>query len=81
MEQKYNLRDCTTEESESFMKDFNELLKKHLVYFEPVPQYIREDLKSPWRLTCQILLQKKTEVVEPKEAVPSPFTDESTKEA
>lgn len=82
MEQpKYNLSDCTADESAAFMKEFNELLNKHSLYFEPVPQYIRKSLQSPWETVCQIFLQKKTEIVEPEKAVPSLFTDESATEA
>jgi len=87
MQPKYNLGECTEEESSAFMKDFNELLNKHSVFFEPVPVYSREGLVKedgtayPWTTVCQIMLKKKTPVVEVVEAVPSPFTDESPKEA
>jgi len=79
-EPKYKLSDCTKEESDAFMKDFGELLNKHSLYFEPVPQFTRKSLTSPWEIQTQIFLQKKSEIVEP-ESVPSPFADESPKEA
>lgn len=83
-EQKYKLSDCTKEDSDLFMKEFGELLNKHSLYFEPVPQFIRDSLTAPWKIVTQIFLQKKTEIVEPEKVedpIPSPFTDESPKEA
>lgn len=78
MEQpKFNLSDCTKEDSDAFMKDFGELLDKHSLYFEPVPQFIRTSLTDPWRIVTQIFLQKKTKIAEDK-SVPSPFTDASS---
>lgn len=61
------------EETEKFMKEFNDLCDKHSIYFEPVPQYTRETITSPWQLTCQVFLQKKTEV---EQGVPSPADPE-----
>lgn len=78
MEQKISLKDCTKEESDLFMKEFGQLLEKHSLYFEPVPQFERDDLKSPWKVVCQVFLQKKVEVVE-KESLKSPLSDEITK--
>lgn len=70
---KYSLSDLSKEEQESFMKDFNEVLNNHSVYFEPIPQYTRKDNNSPWDITCSILLQKKIlikeEPSEPSELV------------
>lgn len=74
--QKYNLSEPTKEEQEAFMKDFRELLEKHSMYYEPVPQYSRKEIGAPWEVTCQILLQKKELSVD--EVIPSPFKDEST---
>lgn len=73
-EAQYTLSDVTVEEKESFMKEFQELLIKHSVYFEPVPQYARDSLESPWKIVCQIMLQKKTELV-PKDSVQSPYVE------
>ncbi len=77
---KYNLSDCTADESTAFMKEFNELLNKHSLYFEPVPAYTRKALGSPWELNCQIFLQKKTPIEDNlpvADSIPSPFTDET----
>lgn len=63
-EQKFNLTPTTEEENKVFMKEFGELLDKHSLYFEPVPQFTRETLTSPWKIVTQIFLQKKTPVVE-----------------
>lgn len=60
MEQKYDLSDLSKEEQDSFMKDFGALLDKHSLYYEPVPQFVRETMESPWEIRTQIFLQKKT---------------------
>ena len=74
MQPKYNLKDCTPEEQNSFMKEFQELLNKHSLYFEPVPQFTRDNINSPWKIVCQVFLQKKVEVVEvEKDSISSPF--------
>ncbi len=65
MEKTYNLSAISKEESDIFMKEFGELLDKHSLYFEPIPQFQRTKLEEPWKLVCTIFLQKKTEVVEP----------------
>lgn len=82
-EPKYSLSEVSKEQSDSFMKEFQELLNKHSLYYEPVPQFTRDSLTSPWKIQCQILLQKKTEIVEPtvEKGIPSPFSNnEPTKE-
>lgn len=79
-EPKYKLSDTTPEESKAFMVDFQELLSKHSLYFEPVPQFTRKSLTSPWEIQTQIFLQRKTEIVKPEkveDSIPSPFTDEN----
>lgn len=70
MEKKYNLSEANQEERDAFMKEFAELLDKHSLYFEPVPQFIRDTIETPWRVVTQIFLQKKTEVVEVDKVVP-----------
>ena len=62
-EVKYNLSAPTAEEQDAFMKEFNDLCKKHSIYFEPVPMFNREKVGAPWQIICQIFLQKKIEVV------------------
>lgn len=88
MPPKYSLSDCSKEEVDLFMKELGELLNKHSLYFEPVPKFTRDGLVQedgkpyPWKIVCEILLNKKVEIVEAtkEEGVPSPFTDESNKE-
>lgn len=78
-EPKFDLTEVSKEETDAFMKDFQDLLKKHSLYFEPVPQYTRDTLTSPWKTVCQVFLKKKIPIVE--KAIPSPFTpDETTTE-
>jgi hypothetical protein len=73
---KYKLVEATEEEKSNFMKDFNDILVKHSIYFEPVPQFTRETLNDPWKVVCQVLIQKKVEIVEvEKDSIPSPFAD------
>lgn len=75
-DQKYKLSEPTQEEKDSFMKDFEELLKKHSIYFEPVPQFARDNITSPWKVICQIFLQKKAEIIEvEKDSIPSSFKE------
>lgn len=80
METKYNLIAITKEEQELFQKEFQELLNKHSVYYEPVPTFVRDGLldengkPSPWKLVCQVLLQKKVEITKDG-AIPSPFNE------
>ncbi len=77
-ETKYKLADVSEEEKNAFMKDFDALLKKHSVYFEPIPQIRRENLQTPWKIVTEVLLQKKVEVVEvEKVSEPVPSTDPS----
>lgn len=72
LQTKYKLSEPTVEEKEAFMLKFNQFLNENSMYFEPIPQYQRDDLQSPWKLTCGIFLQKKTEVVEiEKDSIPS----------
>jgi hypothetical protein len=63
-EPKFLLSDATTEEQTTFMKEFMELLEKHSLYYEPVPQFTRDDNQSPWKIVVQVLLQKKTKIDE-----------------
>lgn len=60
MEKKYKLSEVTSEEQEAFMKDFEAFLNERSLYFEPVPEWTRKDLQSPWTIRCSIFLQKKT---------------------
>ena len=62
--QKFKLVDVSAEEQTFFLKDFEELLKKHSLYFEPIPQLRRDNMQSPWKIVTEVLLQKKIEVVE-----------------
>lgn len=76
MEPKFSLSDCSPEEQKAFMSEFQELLNKHGLYFEPVPQFVRDSLTAPWKIVTQIFLQKRTEIVEPEvveKDMPSPF--------
>lgn len=57
---KYNLSAPTAEEQDAFMKEFNALVEKHSMYFEPVPFMQRKSLTDPWEVSAQIFLQKKT---------------------
>jgi hypothetical protein len=61
-EPKFLLSDATTEEQTTFMKEFMELLEKHSLYYEPVPQFTRDDNQSPWKIVVQVILQKKTKI-------------------
>lgn len=61
---KYQLVEPTSEEQELFMEKFNELLNQMNMYFEPVPQIRRDDVYSPWKIVCEVLLQKKVEIKE-----------------
>lgn len=70
MEPKYKLSMPTETEQQDFMKEFAELLDKHSMYYEPVPQFERVDLQSPWQIKIAVFLQKKTEVI-PDGSVPS----------
>ncbi len=79
MEPKYRLIEAAEQEKNDFMKKFNELLNETEMYFEPVPQFARKDLTSPWEVQCQIFLQKKETIKE--ESVPSPFTNETSTKA
>lgn len=63
---KYDLSVPTEDEQKNFMKEFSDLCDKHSMYFEPVPQYQRKDLESPWVTGCTIFLQKKTEIIIPE---------------
>lgn len=78
-ESKYKLVDLSEVEKNEFMKKFNDFLNENSVYFEPVPQFTRKTLQSPWEIVTQIFLQKKVEVVEvEKDAVKSPFVENET---
>lgn len=79
MEQNYKLSDYTPEELKAFVKDFDEVLKKHSAYIEPTPQYQRRAVGEPWGIGASLLIQKKTIIekdVEPK----AETKDETTKE-
>ena len=76
MNPKYKLSDATSEEQQAFLKDFNDLLNKHSMYYEPIPAFEREDISKPWKLVFKIWLQKKKEIVEvEKDSIPSPFVE------
>ncbi len=80
MNPKYKLVDLSDEEKSKFMEKFHKFLSDENVYFEPVPQFTRDSIGSPWEIVTQILLQKKI-TIEEEEGVPSPFTsDEPNKE-
>ncbi len=50
------------------MKEFNELLNKYSLYFEPIPQYQRTAIGEPWNpYGISILLQKKIPIPEDEE--------------
>lgn len=66
-ETKYDLSAPTAEEQQDFMKEFQELLEKHSMYFEPIPHMQRKSVSDPWEFSSQVFLQKKTLV---KEATP-----------
>lgn len=73
---KYNLIEATQDEQNEFLKRFDDLCTELSIYFEPVPQFARKDLTSPWEVTCQIFLRKKVPNETP---IPSPFpTDDSS---
>lgn len=57
--EKYSVVDLTNEERDAFSKDFEALMEKHSVYFEPIPKIERKDMQSPWQLGCNVLLLKK----------------------
>lgn len=73
-EPKFSLIEASEEEKSSFMKKFGQLLEESSMYFEPVPQFTRESLQSPWKIVYQIFLQKKVEIKE--EGVISPIQNE-----
>lgn len=62
--QLFTLTDATTEEQQAFMTEFMALLEKHSLYYEPVPQFARDDVQSPWKVVVQVILQKKTKIDE-----------------
>jgi hypothetical protein len=81
MQPKFKLSEPTELEKQNFMNEFNELCNKHSMYFEPIPQYQRENITSPWDLKVVIFLQKKKEIVEvEKDSIKSPLSDEFTKD-
>jgi hypothetical protein len=61
---KFLLTDATTEEQQAFMTEFMALLEKHSLYYEPCPQFARDDAQSPWKVVVQVILQKKTPIDE-----------------
>lgn len=71
MEPKYNLSETTQEERNTFMQELNNLLDKNSFYFEPIPQYERKDLFSPWELKVSFLLNKKTPSIDTADKIPS----------
>ena len=75
MNPKYKLVDATTKEQEDFMSKFQDLLNETGMYYEPVPQFVRDSLEGPWKVVCQVILQKK--VVNEDKSIPSPFQDET----
>lgn len=74
----FDLVNPTPEEQADFLKAFQELCESKEMYFEPVPQFSRDTLQSPWKVTTQILLQKKVKK-EGDKSIPSPFTNEPEK--
>lgn len=74
MQPKYTLSDASEKEQQLFMQEFNELLNKFSLYYEPVPQFSRDSLTSPWKIVCQVFLQKKTIIEESEntEVIKSP---------
>lgn len=74
---KYKLIEPTEEEKKAFMEKFNVFLQESGMYYEPVPAFSRDSLTDPWKVVCQVFLQKK---VLTEEAIPSPF-NEPIKEA
>jgi len=74
MTPKYKLVDASSDEQADFMKKFQALLTETGMYYEPVPQFSRDSLTEPWKIVCQVLLQKKVAI---DEKIPSPFQDES----
>ncbi len=76
---KFDLVEATEQEKNDFMKKFGELLDETSMYFEPVPQFTRKSLQSPWEIVCQVFLQKKVPV-NPEEGVISPIQDVATPE-
>jgi len=72
---KYSLVDLTTGEQTLFMEKFNKFTADEGIYFEAVPQFTRDNLQSPWKIVCQVLLQKRVPITEDK-SIPSPFTNE-----
>ncbi len=73
-EPKFSLVEPTEQESANFMKKFQELLVETSMYYEPVPQFSRKSLQSPWEIVCQIFLQKKVPITEEKDVI-SPIQD------
>lgn len=68
---KYSLSEPSIEEKKSFMKDFNELLEKHSMYFEPIIKTIDEreilpDGRVSWttKRFTDIFINKKLEIPE-----------------
>ena len=84
MNPKYKLVDMSDEEKSNFMKKLVEFCESESVYFEPVPQFTRDSIGTPWEIVTQVLLQKKIDIegeAPKEEGVPSPFTsDEPNKE-
>ena len=74
---KFKLSNLTEEEQKQFMADFEKFLAERSVFFEPVPQFIRDNPQTPWKIVTQIWLQHKTEIVEvEKDSVISPIQKE-----
>lgn len=72
-EPKFSLIEASEQEKTNFMRKFGELLEETSMYFEPVPQFTRDSLQSPWNIVCQVFLQKKVPISE--ESVISPIQD------
>lgn len=75
---KYSLKDLTKEERDAFLKDFQSILEKHSVYFEPIPKMARKDLHSPWQIVCDISILKKVENKQEKKDESPSDTDSNT---
>lgn len=74
----FKLVDASTEEQEGFIKKLQALIEETNIYFEYVPQFTRETVKSPWEIKVVRLLMKMVPD-ESNEPIPSPFTDENNK--
>jgi len=66
-ETKFKLEEATKEEKDVFMTKFQNFLEESNIYFEPVPQFTRDSLSDPWKVVCQVILQKKVFITKEEE--------------